>query len=155
MSVNSYQALALEIRTDPLTAANAAGWNNGSTYKRPYAQMTDAEIATKLMAMDTGRTISRTAVPASEVLGAIDNGAWPTTGANQDKLARVLSINPIDASNVNIRGIFAAIFPNSGASAATNQRLNALSTRPASRAEELGLGGPITGDDVTLAKREP
>lgn len=152
MSVNSYQALALEIRTDPLTASNAVGWNNGSTYKRPYAQMSDAEIATKLMAMDTGRTIARTAVPASEVLGAIANADWPSTGANQDKLARVLSINPIDASNINIRGIFSAIF---AANSGTITRLNALSSRPSSRAEELGLGGPITGDDVTLAKREP
>lgn len=155
MSVNSYQALALEIRTDPLTAANAAGWNNGSTYKRPYAQMSDAEIATKLMAMDTGRTIARTQVPSGEILEAIDNGAWPTTGANQDKLARMLQPAFVNAASANIRGIFGAIFPNSGSSAATNQRLNALSSRTASRAEELGLGGPITGDDVTIAKREP
>lgn len=152
MAVNSYQALALEIRTDPLTAANVAGWNTASGYKRPYAQLTDSLIADKLNAIDTGRTVARTAVPASEVLGSIANADWPSTGANQDKLARVLSISPIDASNVNIRGIFSAIF---SAGSGTITRLNALSSRTASRAEELGLGGPITGDDVTLAKREP
>lgn len=155
MTVNSYTALTAEIATDPLTVANAAGWNTGSGYKRPYVQLSDQQIADKLNAIDTGRTVPRTEVPTSEVLGAIDNAAWPSTALSQDKLRTMTTVVLIDASNVNVRGIFGAIFPNSGATAATNQRLSALANRTASRAEELDLGGPITGDDVTIAKRGP
>lgn len=113
--------------------------------------LSDALAAAKLNAVDTGRTLSRIAVPASEILGAIDDGAWPSTTILQDKLRNILSIDPIDASNVNIRGILGAIFPNSGGTAATRTRLLALGTRTVSRAEELGLEVVTTGD-VTRAR---
>lgn len=129
--------LQTELNTDPLALG--------------YAGMTNLQAANKLNALDTGRTRQRTAVPAREVLGCIDNGAWPSTGANQDKLARLLSIDPIDASNANIRGIFAAVFPNSGNTAATNQRLNALATETISRAAELGYG-VVTEGEVQMAR---
>lgn len=127
-----YAALRNELLTDPLPLS--------------YSGLTDAQAAAKLNATDTGRTQARTAVSASEILGAIDDGAWPSTTILQDKLRNILSIDPIDASNTNIRGVIGAVFPNSGGTAATRTRLLALSARTVSRAEELGLGVVATID---------
>lgn len=132
-----YAALRNELVVDPLPLN--------------YSGLTDAQAAAKLNAVDTGRTQARTAVSASEILGAIDDGAWPSTAILQDKLRNILSIDPIDASNTNIRGVIGVVFPNSGATAATRLRLLALSARTVSRAEELGLGAVTTGD-VTRAR---
>lgn len=116
-----------------------------------YAGLSDQAASDRIGATDTGRTLARTAVPASEILGAIDNGAWPTTAILQDKLRGVLGIDPIDTSNDNIRGILGAIFPVGGQTGATRTRLLALSERTVSRAEELGLGA-IEAEDVRIAR---
>ena len=116
-----------------------------------YAGLTDPQAADRINATDTGRTLPRTAVPASEILGAVDNGAWPSTAILQDKLRNILSIDPVDAANDNIRSVIGAIFPAGGTTGATRTRLLALSARTVSRAEELGLG-VVTPGDVSLAR---
>lgn len=132
-----YASLRAELASDPVALG--------------YSGLSDALAAAKLNATDTGRTLARTAVPASEILGAIDDGAWPSTAILQDKLRGILGIDPIDASNTNIRGILGAIFPNNGQTAATRGRLLALSTRAVSRADELGLGD-VNAVDVARAR---
>lgn len=133
-----YTALRAELLTDPVALG--------------YAGLSDAQVAAKLNAIDTGRALNRTAVPVQEIFNAIDNAAWPAVGSlSAHKLQVVLSMPMVDASNANTRGILGAIFPNSGATAATNARLLALSTRTVSRAEELGLGAVLVSD-VTKAR---
>lgn len=132
-----YQALRNELLNDPATLG--------------YGGLSNAAAANKLNALDTGRTVSRTRVEVTEIFNAIDDGAWPSTALNQDKLRAILSMPFIDASNTNTRSIFGAIFPNSGATQATRTRLLALSTRTVSRAEELGLGF-VTEGDVAIAR---
>lgn len=133
-----YELLRSELLTDPIGLG--------------YAGTTDQQAADLLNSLTTGRTRARTAVPVAEIFNAIDNGAWPATGTMQDKLAAVLGMQVIDASNANTRGILGSIFPNSGATANTNQRLQALSTRTVSRAEELNLGGIPSALDVNRAR---
>jgi len=120
-----YAKLRAELLTDPVALG--------------YAGQTDQQAADLLNSLTTGRTQPRTQVPVAELFNAIDNGGWPTTALTQDKLAAVLNMQVIDASNANTRGIIGSIFPNSGATAATNARLQALATRTVSRATELGL----------------
>lgn len=131
------------LRTELLT--NPAGLAGG------YTGLTDQAAADKLNALDTGRTRARTAVPVQEIFNAIDNAAWPSTAALQNKLSGVLSMPVVDASNTNTRGILGSIFPNSGATANTNGRLLALSTEAVSRAAELGLS-LVTAGDVERAR---
>jgi hypothetical protein len=133
-----YAALRTELTTDPVTLG--------------YAGLTDTLAAAKLNATDTSRTATRTAVPVQEVFNAIDDGAWPTAGSlSESKLRTVLGMPQVDASNTNTRGILGAVFPASGATAATRTRLLALSTQTVSRAVELGLG-PVLTSDVTKAR---
>jgi hypothetical protein len=120
-----YPKLRTELTTDPVTLG--------------YAPLTDQAAADKLNATNTGRTRNRTAVGTDEVLNQIDDAAWPTTAILQNKLQILLERQTVDASNTRVRGIFAAIFPNSGGTAATLGRLNALGTETVSRATELGL----------------
>jgi hypothetical protein len=127
-----YQRLRTELTTDPLG--------------RGYAGMPDQQAADDLNSLATGRTRARTAVPTQEVFNAIDNAAWPGTAILQHKLQCVLGMPVVDASNANTRGILGAVFPNSGATAATNQRLQALATEAVSRAAELGLEAPSALD---------
>jgi hypothetical protein len=116
-----------------------------------YSGLSNGAAAARLNATDTGRTLPRSRVEVTEIFNAIDDGAWPATAILQDKLRGILAMPFIDASNTNTRGIFGAIFPNSGATAATRGRLLALSTRTVSRAEELGLG-LVNEGDVALAR---
>ena len=132
-----YSKLATELNTDPVSLG--------------YAGLNNAQAAAKLNATDTGRTRSRTRVEVTEVFNCIDDGAWPATAILQDKLRGILSMPYVDASNTNTRGIFGAIFPNAGATAATRTRLLALATEPISRAAELGLGF-VTEGDVQIAR---
>lgn len=133
----NYTVLRAELLADPIPLG--------------YSGLTDALAAAKLNATDTGRSQNRTAVPPSEIFNAIDNGAWPTTAILQNKLAVVLAMPTIDASNANTRGILGSIFPASGVTQNTNTRLLALSSRVISRAEELGLE-PVTQLDVNRAR---
>lgn len=132
-----YTALRAELTGDPVALG--------------YSGLTDALAAAKLNATDTGRTLARTDVPPREVFNAINDAAWPATAILQDKLRALLGMPTIDASNPNTRGIVAAIFPNSGATAATFARLLALGTQTVSRAAELNLG-TVTTLDVTRAR---
>jgi hypothetical protein len=115
--------LRSELLNDPL------GWG--------YAAMSNAQAADKLTATNTGRTVPRTEVPVREVFNAIVNADWPAQSANQDKLAACLNMQSLDMSNANTRGILASIFP---AGSQTRTNLQALASRPVSRAEELGIG---------------
>ena len=132
-----YETLRAEVLNDPAALG--------------YAGKTDQQVADLLNSLTTNRTIPRTQVPVSELFSAIDNGAWPTTALTQDKLAAVPNMQVIDASNANTRSIIGSIFPNSGATAATNARLQALATRTVSRATELGLEA-VTALDVNRAR---
>jgi hypothetical protein len=119
-----------------------------------YAGKTSIQAAALLNATNTGRSRNRTRVEITEVFNQIDDGAWPSTAILQDKLRGILSMPYVDASNTNTRGIFGAIFPNSGATAATRGRLLALSTEPISRAVELGWGF-VTPGEVEQALAQP
>ena len=131
-----YAQLRVELTTDPVAMG--------------YAGLSDADAATRIMD-PTRRSRPQTSVSSREVLNQIDNGAWPATGTNQDKLAAILGAGQIDPSNVNTRSIIGALFPASGATAATRTRLEALASVSISRAEELGLG-PVAALDVSRAR---
>jgi len=133
----NYSGLRAELTTDPLAIG--------------YAPLSDQAAADKLNAANTGRTRQRTAVPVQEVFSAVDNAAWPSTAALQDKWRGILSMPAVDASNANTRGILGSIFPNSGGTAATNTRLLALATETISRATELGLEA-VAAVDVARAR---
>jgi hypothetical protein len=128
--------------------------NNPAGITGGYVGLTDQEAADKLNALTTGRSRNRTAVPIQEVVGQVNDAAWPTTAILQDKWRGIYSMPVVDASNSNTRGILGAIFPNSGNTAATNARLLALATETISRATELGLGN-VTVGDVNLARSKP
>lgn len=135
----NFPVLRTELLTDPLV--------------RNYSSMTDQQAANDLNSKSTGRTRNRTRVEVTEVFNAIDDGAWPSTAILQNKLGGILNMPFVDASNTNTRGIFGAIFPNSGATAATRGRLLDLATEPISRATELGLG-VVTAGDVKEAREK-
>lgn len=67
-----FAKLRKELMEDPLTVANAAGWNTGTGYLRPYAQLTDAQATDKLNALDTGRVQRRSDIEPAELLESID-----------------------------------------------------------------------------------
>ena len=133
-----YSRLRQEVTTDPLA------WG--------YSSMTDQAAADVLNDPTRGRVRARTEVSSREVLNQIENAAWPTTGINQDKLAAILGAGIIDPSNTNTRGILAALFPNSGQTAATRTRLEALASTPIARGDELSLGGSVVALDVNRAR---
>lgn len=113
-----------------------------------YAGLSDQAAADKLNATTTGRTLARRSVGKNELLTAIVDSEWPTTALLQNKLLCIFSCDTVDASNANVRAIFAAIF---GPGTATRTNLLALGTQVASRATELGFG-VVTLTDVKLAR---
>lgn len=138
-----YEALRAEVTADPVTLG--------------YAGKTDQQIADLLNATNTGRTLARTHVDTWELIGAVQSGtpsaAWPAPASKQESmLLAIMGLSFVDVSNPNIRAIFGEIFPNSGNTATTRANLLALSTRAASRADELNLGGAVTALDVNRAK---
>lgn len=113
-----------------------------------YPPMTDQAAADQLNSLATGRTLPRRAVSKNEILDAIVDSEWPTTGLLQNKLLCIFCCDTIDASNANTKAIFAAIF---GSATTTRANLLALGTQTVSRAVELGLG-PVTALDVSRAR---
>lgn len=136
--ITNYAALFKEL-TDPATAPT-------------YAALTDAQVAAALNNAAGGSTRARRLVSGGEILAQIDNAAWPTTAVQQDKLRAILGAGAIDPTNVNVRGIIASIFPNSGATAATLARLVAIASEAISRSDELQLGGSVSPGDVARAR---
>lgn len=133
-----YTALRAELLNDPAALG--------------YAALGDQAAADRLNATDTGRTLNRTNVPTTEVLGAIADAAWPAVAsASESKLLAILGMPYVDASNTNIRAILGAIFPTGGSTGATRTALLALATRVVSRQEELRLG-VVTAGDVQRAR---
>ena len=137
-----FRALANEISNDPVALG--------------YAGKTDSQIADLLNATNTGRTLNRTQVPTTEIMGAISSAtpsnAWPAVASKQESmLLAILGMPYVDASNTNLRLIFGEIFPNSGNTATTRANLLALGSQTVSRAVEIGLGIVLTSD-VTKAK---
>lgn len=138
-----YTALKAEITNDPVVLG--------------YAGKTDQQIADLLNSLATARTLARTQVNTTEIIGAIQavppSLAWPTTATKQESmLIALLGMPFVDASNANIKAMFGEIFPNSGNTATTRTNLLALGSRTVSRADELGLGGIVLALDVNRAK---
>lgn len=138
-----YARLQAEIATDPVTLG--------------YAGKTDQQIADLLNSLTTTRTLPRTRVDTTEIIGAVSSAtpsnAWPTPASKQESmLLAILSMPFVDASNANVRAIFGEIFPNAGNTATTRTNLLALGTQTVSRATELALGGAPTALDVNRAK---
>lgn len=130
-----YAALHTEISTDPVVLG--------------YAGKTDQQIADLLNSLTTSRTLPRTRVDTTDILGAIQDSAWPAVASTaESKLRAILSMPSVDATSTNIRAMLGTIFPNSGNTATTRANLLALATRVVSRQEELGLG-PVVAIDVT------
>lgn len=150
-----YQALRTEVLTDSLTTANATGWNTGSGYLRPYAQLTDDLAAQKLNALDTGRTQRRSDILASEVLEAIDARDFIANAnvlqasyfesVTQNASIRLLNA---DGSDTRLLGNLVLAVNNTQGS---QTRLRALAVRTVSRQQELGLGA-VLPSDVTKAR---
>lgn len=133
-----YPRLQAEINADPVTLG--------------YSGKTDQQIADLLNSTTTSRTLPQTRVDTTQILGVIQVAAWPTVGsASESQLLAILGMPFVDASNINIRGIFGSIFPNSGGTVTTRNNLLALATRTVSRADELSLG-LVLAVDVTRAK---
>jgi hypothetical protein len=137
-----YSRLQAEVAGDPVTLG--------------YSGKTDQQTADLLNSLATGRTLNRTQVNATEIMGAIasatPSNAWPTSASKQESmLLAILGLPFVDASNVNIRAIFGEIFPNAGNTATTRANLLALGTQTVSRATELALG-PVIALDVNRAK---
>lgn len=123
-----YKTLQTELNTDPLA--------------RGYSGMSDTQAATSLNAAN--RTVSRSSVPAVEVIEAIVASEYTALSATlQNLVSLLISAGTINPLGTNTRAIFAAAF---GAGTQTRTNLIALETATVSRGVELNLGYVSAGD---------
>ena len=134
----NYAALKSELENDPASLGYAAYWAAG----------TDWKLAELLNAVNQTIDIDRTLIPAHEIISATtaaDFAALST--AEKQRYQIITGAGEVDASNANVRGAFAAMFP----SGTTRNNLNALLTRKGSRAEFL-FGQNVAVLDVSIAR---
>lgn len=113
--------LTTELSSDPLA--------------RGYSGMDDATAAASLNTAD--RSVERTLVPSHEVYEQIVPSEWGALqNVEKDRIGQILSMGIVNVQGANTRAAFAAAF---SAGTTTRSNLLAYQTRPASRAEELGL----------------
>jgi hypothetical protein len=150
-----YARLQQELAADPLTTANASGWNTGSGYLKPYAQLSDDLAAQKLNALDTGRIQRRSDILSSEVLEVIDSrdfisNANALVASYFESVTQNASIRLLNADGSDTRllgNLILAVNNTQG----SQTRLRALATRIVSRQQELGLG-TVLPSDVSKAR---
>lgn len=132
----NFSGLKTEVQTDP------AGIGYGS-----WASAADDLRIAGLINDATKRTIARTLVPSWEVAGAFDATEYAAlTQIQLSRLAPIVSGTVVNAQNVNIRTILAAIFPQGGP---TRTALLALQSQTVSRATELGFAAVLVGELTT------
>lgn len=160
MTAAQLAALKTELQTDPRGYGYAfAGRNDtdmanrlnlvrdGSAGRVPTNPTAAGGVATGIV------SVFRDDIPVREIVAAITPADY--TNLTQLQISKLTlqfagSGMVIDATNANTRGSFAAIF--SGMSATTTNAINALASRPASRAEELfGLNFRVSATDVGTA----
>jgi hypothetical protein len=138
----TYAQLKTEITTDPAALGLVVDYNAGR----------DGAVADKLNAV-ANLDVTRTLIPAYEVLSAIVPSEWTAAGfttANKQMLQTLLSQQYLDASNANIRAWFTTMF---AAGTTTRTNLAALQTRKGSRAEvAFGIDTRISAADVAAAR---
>lgn len=121
-----------------------------------FATMTDAELAEKLNATDTGRKISRGVVYAHEVFAQIDPVELsdkcftdPKAAENRDYLRLLFGIQEIDATSLQARRVLLDIF---GAASTTISTLGDWREVDGSRAREL-WGRNTNASEVAEARK--
>jgi hypothetical protein len=137
-----YAALKNELLTDPAGLGYAPLVNSGN----------DAGIAAALNATRQGIAVNVGVVPAYAVFEAIVPGEWAALSAQEkQRIQTILSMGQVDTTGGNTRAAFQAAF---ATGSATRSALNALLTRPGSRAESLfGGGARVSDGDVARALR--
>jgi len=134
-------ALKTEILTDPQALGYAAPWAAGD----------DATVAALLNA-PRGIAINRGVVASYEVIGAIVIGEYGALSAANRTWLNFLVIAPfVDLGNDNVRTTLGNLF---AAGTASRTALQALATRPGSRAEQL-FGVPVALMSVSDVRRLP
>lgn len=133
------QVLADEINNDPLAFG--------------YGTLKDSEIADKLNALNTGRTVPNdTEIPTWQIFSKFVASDYINALLDNRKaqiLSHVLSMGVVQAGDNNLRDALIEVF---GVGSQTITNLIPLRTRTASRAEELGLPR-MTPSDVANAKK--
>lgn len=153
-----YARLRTELLDDPLTASSAVGWNTGSGYLRPYSQLTDAEAAQKLNALDTGRQQRRADITPAELLEAIDvrdfvsnpgqvnNAALASAWFESITQAPTVRLLNEDGTATRARANLNRLLADTNGS---QSRFTALAVRTVSRQQELNLGLILEADVKT------
>ena len=138
----SYTALKAEAVADPL----------GIGYAPHIASGNDQAIADLFNTPRQGATVSRTLVPAWEVVNAVVPTEYAAlTAAAREYLTFAVAAGELQLGGGGVRDGLAAVF---AANTATRANLVALLDKPATRAEELfGFGVTITTDDIAKARR--
>jgi hypothetical protein len=134
-----YALLATEINTDP----------QGLGYAARRALGDDAGIAGLLNQVRSGIQVGSGVVPAYAVFRAIVRADFAAlTAADRQLIQMILSMGQVDLTDPNTRAAFAGAF----AGTATQTNLQALQSRPGSRAEQLfGAASTVAAADVARA----
>ena len=129
-----------ELRSEILSDPAAVGYAG----KEPH------EIAALLNDPARGETVSRAMVPSWELQAAVVGSEFQALSAvAQRAWLAIVALPEVPVTNANLRSQVAAIW---GAGTATRGNLQALETRPGSRAEALwGEGTYITHQQVSEA----
>lgn len=138
-----YTILKNEIQTDPKALGYAPNVTSGN----------DAAIANLLNTVGlSNETVPKEVVNSFEIMSAIVYSEWVVLTSDQKNyLLTIISAGQVDPANGNIKTAFGTIF---GASTVTRTNLNAIATRPASRAEVLfGRGVAVSAVDIAKALR--
>lgn len=137
-----FQALNIEITTDPL----------GFGYSVDVANGSDGLIAQKINQIQTGRKITVDTIDGQKMMQPVDITEYAAlSAAAQRAWSAIISSGngEIEIKNNGTRKQIAAIW---GPGTTTRANLSLLQTRDGSRAEELfGAGILLTSDDVAKA----
>lgn len=133
MSVNNLQALADEIKNDPIS--------------RNYSAMGDEEVAKTFTIVD--REANRDIISSAMIMAAIVREEFSLLkDTDRQYLQLLLTIPNVPLSNL-LKSELISLFGDSQ----TTNNLVAILKRQGTRTDELGLGGPVTPSDVADARR--
>ena len=134
-------ALKTELDTDP----------NGLGYAVHMASGNNTALVLLLNEPHAADQVNRGIVPAHEVITSTDAVEWAAlSDVEKSRYDTITGAGEVDASAVNVRAAFAAMF---GAGTTTRANLLAIGQRDGSRIEALfGAGVTATLDDVRKAR---
>lgn len=127
------QALKAELTNDPLS--------------RDYAGMDNVQASDSLNLQD--RTPNRESISAGDLVASIVRSEYDTLSAAEKDYVRLVVLAQTVVLSNQVKAEFNSIF---GQGTTTRTNFAALTKRPGSRADELGLGR-VTPSDVADAKR--